>query len=110
MEISVPVCCDMRHIRTFVGHESPKPEQGNIMDSTRVPEIHGFVNALRTCSPSTENDEQKNHVMAKLCCAIFYEFEPFWIIRIQTTYAYLLCLRKQAFNHFLIIYHSSPSE
>lgn len=23
------VCCDMRHIRTFVGHESPKTEQRN---------------------------------------------------------------------------------
>ena len=37
----------MRHIRTFVGHLSPKPEQRNIMVSMRVPEIHGFVDALR---------------------------------------------------------------
>jgi len=83
MEISVPVCCDVRHIRTFVGYESPKPEQRNIMDSMRVPEIHGFVNSLRTCNPSTENHEHKNHVMAKLYCAIFHEFRAFWIICIQ---------------------------
>ena len=71
----------MRHIRTFVGHESPKPKQRNITDSMRVPKIHGFVNALRTCSRSTENDEQTNHVMAKLCCAIFHEFRAFLELR-----------------------------
>lgn len=71
----------MRHIRTFVGHESPKAKQRNITDSMRVPKIHGFVNALRTCSRSTENDEQTNHVMAKLCCAIFHEFRAFLELR-----------------------------
>ena len=71
----------MRHIRTFVGHESPKPKQRNITDSMRVPKIHGFVNALRTCSRSTENDEQTNHVMANFCCAIFHEFRAFLELR-----------------------------
>ena len=99
----------MRHIRTFVGHLSPEPEQRNIMVSMRVPEIHGFVNALRKCSPSTENHEQKNHVMVKLCCAIFHGFRAFLDHMhsnqgANSIYAYLglLCLRKQAFNHFII--------
>ena len=52
----------MRHIRTFVGHLSPKPEHRIMIVSMRVTEIHGFVNALRTCSRSTENLEQANHV------------------------------------------------
>ena len=100
----------MRHIRTFVGHASPKPEQRNITDSMRVLEIHGFVNALRTCSRSTENDEQTNHVMAKLCCAIFHEFRAFLELRSKFRLCISPMFEETSIESFYNIYHSSPSE
>ena len=100
----------MRHIRTFVAHLSPNPEQRIMMVSMRVTEIHGFVNALRTCSRSTENHEQTNHVMAKLFCAIFHEFRAFLVLRSKFRLCISPMFEETSIQSFYNIYHSSPSE